>query len=313
MGFYSQNCKFVRMRIIMRTGKTVYIIFFTLLLPVFLSARDTVYYYGVNNRLLPSSEGARSSTSVKQVTGSCYRVTERIKTGIEWELKRKDRIRTGKDGKQKIWRNEQTFFPRTFERSMKNIHEDLYYFEERKSGKVTREGFSKSKIPLHLEGKIIVYHPNGNIKSESVYADNRLVSNRNFYPDGSEYIHDVFYSVDKSPQYQYGAPLFKEFVMARIAEAELPVHEINDEVVIGAVVMETGELAGIKVMQGKIPSVNSFLIETMQLLPGKWEPAKLNGVVVRCFIKIPFSFNNELTRFQFLEFSKDGQQLFWSL
>ena len=301
------------MRIIMKERKIVIVILLALLLPAYLSARDTVYYYGANNRLLPSSEGARISRSVKQVTGSCFRVTERINTGEVWELKRKDRIRTGKDGKQKIWRSEQTFFPRTFERSMKNIHEDLYYFEDSKSGKVMREGFSKSLIPLHLDGKITEYYPSGNVKSESIYSDNRLVSNMNFFPDGSEYIHNVFYSVDQSPGYLYGTAAFKDFVMARIAEVELPVHEINDKVVIGAVVMETGELAGIKVLKGKVPSVNSFLAETMQLLPGKWEPAQLNGEAVRYFIEIPFNFNNELSRFQFLEFSKDGQQLFWNL
>ena len=301
------------MRLNMKTIKSVAIILPFLLFPVLLSAQDSVYYYGVNNKLLLSSEGAQFSKTVKQVTRSCYRIKVRKKTGDSWELTRKDRIRTGKDGLQKIWRTEQTLFPRTFERSMKNIHEGLYYFEESKSGKVTREGFSKGLIPLHFEGKIIEYYPSGKVKSKSDYSDNMLVSNMNYNPDGSEYIHNVFYSVDQSPGYLYGTAAFKDFVMARIAEVELPVHEINDEVVIGAVVMETGELAGIKVLKGKVPSVNSFLAETMQLLPGKWEPAQLNGEAVRYFIEIPFNFNNELSRFQFLEFSKDGQQLFWSL
>lgn len=301
------------MRTIMKERKTVIVILFALLLPVYLSARDTVYYYGANNRLLPSSEGAIISKSVKQVTGSCFRVTERIKTGEGWKLKRKDRIRTRKDGVQKIWRTEQTLFPRTFERLIKNIHEDLFYFKESKSGKVIREGYSKSIIPLHLDGKITIYHPNGKVKSESVYSENRLLSNMNFNPDGSEYIHNIFYSADQPPRYLYGASVFKDFVMGRIAEVELPIHEINDKVIIGAVVMETGELAGIKVVDGKIPSVNSFLAETMELLPGKWEPAKLNGEVVRYFIEIPFNFSNELSTLQYLEFSKDGQQLFWNL
>jgi hypothetical protein len=297
----------------MKTRITIFIVCITFLLPVYLSARDTVYYYGANNRLLPSSEDARISRSVKQVTGSCFRFTERIKTSEGWKLKRKDRIRTKKDGVQKIWRTEQTLFPRTFERLTRNIHGDLYYFKESKSGKVIREGYSKSIIPLHLDGKITEYYPNGNVKSESIYTENRLLSNKNFYPDGSEYIHNVFYSVDQPPRYLYGAAVFKQFVMERIAEVELPIHEINDKVVIGAVVMESGELTGIKVLEGKIPSVNSFLAETMELLPGKWEPAQLNGEEVRYFIEIPFNFSNELSTLQYLEFSKDGQQLFWNL
>lgn len=196
---------------------------------------------------------------------------------------------------------------------MKKLHEDLYYFEEMKSGKITREGFSKSTTPLHLDGKITEYYPNGEVKSESIYSDNRLISNMNFYPDGTEYIHNIFYSVDQPPRYLYGLSAFKNFVMGRIAEVELPIHEINDKVVIGAVVMENGELAGIRVLEGKIPSVNSFFAETMKSLPGKWEPARLNGEVVRCFIEIPFNLSNELSTMQYLEFSKDGQQLFWGL
>lgn len=301
------------MRIIMKERKIVIVILLAFLLPVYLSARDTVYYYGANNRLLPSSEDARISRSVKQVTGSFFKVTERIKTSEGWKLKRKDRIRTKKDGVQKIWRTEQTLFPRTFERLTRNIHGDLYYFKESKSGKVIREGYTKNIIPLHLDGKITEYYLNGNVKSESIYSENMLISNKNYYPDGSEYIHNVFYSVDQPPRYLYGPEAFKHFVMGRIAEEELPIHEINDKVVIGAVVMETGELAGIKVLDGKIPSVNSFLAETMALLPGKWVPAQLNGEVVRYFIEIPFNFSNELSTLQYLEFSKDGQQLFWNL
>jgi hypothetical protein len=297
----------------MKTRITVFIIFVALLLPVYLSARDTIYYYGANNRLMPSSEGARLSRSVKQVNKSCFRVKEKINNGEEWTLIRKDRIRTRKDGVQIIWRNEQTLFPRTFERAIKNIHEDLYYFKESKSGNVLREGYSKTKIPLHLDGKVTEYYPSGKVKSESIYSENRLITNKNFYPDGSEYIHNVFYSVDQPPRYLYGQSVFKDFVMGRIDEKELPIHDINDKVIIGAVVMETGELAGIKVLDGKIPSVNSFLAETMELLPGEWVPAQINGEIVRCFIEIPFNFSNSSSQLQYLELSKDGQQMFWGL
>jgi hypothetical protein len=297
----------------MKIRESLSIIFFILLFSANTVARDTVYYYGANGRSAENQEDARISKKVKMVTRSCYRVKVMKRAGDSWELTRKDRIRTGEDGVQKIWRNEQTFFPRIIQRSMKKLHEDLYYFEEVKSGKITREGFSKSTIPLHLEGKIIEYYPSGKVKSESDYSDNMLLSNRNYNPDGSEYIHNVFYSVDELPSYLFGPKVFRDFVMARIAEVELPVHEINDEVVIGAVVMETGELTGIRVLKGKIPSVNSFLAETMALLPGNWKPAQLNGETVRYLLEIPFNFKNDFSQFQFLEFSKDGQQLFWGL
>ncbi len=278
-----------------------------------LTARDTVFYYGVNNRILNSAEDAQISKTVKQVTSSCHRITVREKAGDSWVLLRRDRIRTGNDGMQKVWRRENTFFPRSFERSMKNIHGDLYYFKERKSGKVIREGFSKNLIPLHLDGKVTEYFTSGKVKSESIYSDNRLISNMNYNPDGSEYIHNIFYSVDQTPSYLLGELAFKAFVMARIEEFEIPVQEISDLVVIGAVIMETGELTGIRVLRGKIPSVNAFLAKTMEVLPGKWEPAKLNGEVVRYFIEIPFNFSSDVSQLQFLEFSKDGQQLFWGL
>lgn len=297
----------------MTIKKLFVVLFFLLSCPVLLTAQDSVYYYDVNNRILASSEDAKISKEVKQVSSSCHRITVREKAGDSWVLLRRERIRTVEDGMQKVWRRENTFFPRSFERSIEEIHKGLYYFEERKSGEVTREGFSKTLIPLHLDGKVTEYYANGKIKSESIYSDNGLISNMNYNPDGSEYIHNIFYSVNQLPSYTLGTKFFKDFVMARIKEFELPVHEISDQVVIGAVIMETGELTGIKVLKGKVPSVNALLAETMKNLPGKWEPARLNGEVVRYFIEIPFNFSNDVSQLQFLEFSKDGQQLFWGL
>ena len=125
-----------------------------------------------------------------------------------------------------------------------------------------------------------------------------------FLPDNS----DIFYSTDQPPAYTYGNEFFRKFVMSRLEKIELP--EMQDVIIIGAVVMETGELTGVKVLEGNVPSVNAFFRQTVEMLPGKWEPAQLNGETVRSFIQIPFNLNKNLSEIRYLHLSKDGQ-LFW--
>ena len=115
-GFFQHNRKFVQMCLIMKIRESLSIIFFILLFSANTVARDTVYYYGANGRLAGNPEDARFSKKVKKITRSCYRVKVMKRAGDSWALTRKDRIRTGEDGVQKIWRNEQTFFPRIVQR-----------------------------------------------------------------------------------------------------------------------------------------------------------------------------------------------------
>ena len=179
----------------------------------------------------------------------------------------------------RIWKY--TFFPVKFTRSFEPVGSGVYYFEERRRDKLLRSGYSSSHIPLSLEGEVREYYPDGTLKSESVYHQNMLVSNRNYNPDGTEYIHDIFYSTDQPPLYSKGNMFFRNFIITRINQYEVPVLDVNDVVVIGAVILETGELTGVRLVKGRLRDINGFFVESMELLPGSWSPAFLNGEPVR--------------------------------
>ena len=105
-----------------------------------------------------------------------------------------------------------------FTRSFEPVGSGVYYFEERRRDKLLRSGYSSSHIPLSLEGEVREYYPDGTLKSESVYHQNMLVSNRNYNPDGTEYIHDIFYSTDQPPFYSKGNMFFRNYIITRINE-----------------------------------------------------------------------------------------------
>lgn len=273
-------------------------------------ARERIYYYGTNGRQLSSVEEAELKKEVKVISGSRYRVRIHVLSEDGWIRVRTERIRTGEDGIQRIRYREGTFFPKKYERHFIGPDEGIYSFEEKKGGNLIRSGHTSSIVPLHLEGRVTEYHRNRAVKSESVYSDNMLVSNRNFNPDSTEYIHNVFYSTDTPALYNNGNEFFQRFVNTRLEKYGLPVHDIRDQVIIGAVVMESGELAGVQVLEGNVESVNEFFRRTIELLPGNWEPARLNGEPVRCFIQFPFNININVSSIKFLQLSRDGQ-LFW--
>jgi hypothetical protein len=268
--------------------------------------QESVFLYGANGRPVNSADRALVQKEVKKISDTRYRVRVSVLSDKEWNETRTERIRIrGNRLRIRYW--EGNLLPRSYEIQTRKIEGDLYYFEEINSGVLVRTGHTSSLVPLHLEGRVVDYYPNGNIKSESLYSGNMLVSNKNYYPDGAEYIHDIFYTTDRPPLYSLGNDFFRRFINARIALNELPLHEIHDLVVIGAVIMETGELTGVHVLEGFSPSVNEVLRQTVEQLPGKWEPARLNGEPVRAFVRFPFNFKVNDRSVHHMEMTSDGQ------
>ncbi len=273
-----------------------------------LNARDTVYYYGVNGKPVDEPGKAIEKITVTRSSASRYRVHHNLITDERPVRIRSERIRINQDGTQNIRYREETVFSKRYVRHTEEVEPGLYRFTEEMSGQIIRTGYTSSPYHLHLEGEVTEYYPGGVIKSVSTYNNNMLVFNRNYYPDGTEYIHDIFYSTDQPATYSFGDEFFRRFVMSRVEEVDLP--EMHQRIIIGAVVMENGELSGIRVLEGSIPSVNTFFRETIEMLPGQWEPARLHGETVRSFIQIPFNLSSSRAELRYLHLTKNGQLLF---
>lgn len=291
--------------------KNLTLVLFLLFAMTSMSAQEGTYYYGANGRIVDRMNDARMMKSVKKIPGKRYRIVTKVKHGDEWRFQRSESITVRNDSLHIVRYNEQTFFPRKFRRAIKAVDEHSYLINEFNRSGTLRTANCTKLIPLHLDGRSTEYYRSGNKKSESIYVNNMLQSNYNWNQDGSEYFQNIFYSADVPPKYIYGNQAFQNYMIDRMAKARLPIDNIQDELIIGAVVMETGELSGVKIVKGRVPSVNQFFIESIESLPGKWKPAVLNGEKVRYFIQIPINFKNNLPEIQNVELTKGGQ-LFWN-
>jgi antitoxin component YwqK of YwqJK toxin-antitoxin module len=265
--------------------------------------QEGTYYYGSNLRPMDNLEEATSYKVVRKLSSRKYNIETHQKINGKWMQASKEKIRLQDEMNQRIYYNANTFFPKKIFRQMERISPEEYLFSESNLTSTIRTGTSSSFLPLHLEGTVTEYYPNGEKKSVSLFRNNQLISNENWLSDGSKYIDSVFYSVDKEPEYQMGDEFFKAYLLSKLRESKLDLTQIEDLVVIGWVIMETGEIDGIIALKGKSTYLNEFLVNTISDLPGYWTPAIMDGKKVRYFMSIPLNFIQNETNFQELEFS----------
>lgn len=266
-------------------------------------SQEGTYYFGSNSRPVENLEEALTIQEVKKRSEKRYIIETTRKEEDRWIQDQKERIRILGDGSQRILFRANTFFPKRIYREMERTGPGAYLFRETTLSNTLRTGSSSSFLPLHLEGSVTEYHPNGEKKSVSFYRDNQLVANENWLPDGSKYIDSIFFSVDQVPEYQMGDEFFNSFILKNLSNSKLDLTQVEDQVVIGWVVMETGNIEGVIAMKGKSRQLNEFLVKTIASLPGYWTPAVLNGSRVRYFMSIPLNFMQRDASFQEVEFS----------
>jgi hypothetical protein len=186
---------------------------------------------------------------------------------------------------------------------MEKLGPDQIKFTETRRDNSMRSGITSRYLPLHLEGEVREFYPNGNLKSISEYSNNQLVSNRNWLSDGTKYVDTVFYSADIEPLFNPGPEFFQSYLLQQLKNSKVDLNQIDDEVVIGWVVMETGQTEGVMALQGRSRQFNKLLVEIIAGMPGIWEPARLDGRPVRYFMSIPLNFTHDEYLFQEVEFS----------
>lgn len=269
-------------------------------------AQTETFYYGVNSKPLSGMSGARIYEEVSKKSDKKYIIkTQQIIEG-QWKQVKKEKVKLTGANTQTVYYYANSWFPKKIYREYENIGPSEYLFKESTIKNLIRTGTSSSYLPLHLEGLLTQYHPNGKIKSKSIYRDNQLVSNENWLSDGSKYIDSIFYSVDQEPEYQMGHEFFKSFLLRKLEQSKIDMTQIQDEVVLGWVIMEDGSLDGIITTKGKSMELNQFLVNTIAELPGYWTKPMLNGTPVRYYMSIPLNFISRGVRFQEIAIDGDG-------
>jgi hypothetical protein len=263
-----------------------------------------LFFYGVNDRPVDDPGVALTRKELVQKSDRKLVIRTSRKAGEEWVRVTREKIKAlGKQEWVVHYRADQ-LFSRKFYREYTETGPGSFLFKEYTTLNTIRTGQCSRKFPLHLEGIQTEYYPNGKVKSISVFKDNQLVSNQNWLQDGTHYIDSVFYSADREPEFQRGNDFFRSYLLQKISNSGWDLSQIQDQIVIGWVVMETGKIEGVIALEGKSNQLNQYLVNTIAEMPGDWQPALLNGSPVRYFMSIPLNFISREVSFQEISLSE---------
>lgn len=268
---------------------------------------DTTIFIGINGKLVNESAARRKQVaeikSKKKMILTTYNLGN---TG--WEETKKEIFKETEANTYQITSGGLKM--NTITRNYVKLDEDLYKFTEISENKIIRTGFTRTIIPIILQGEVIDFYQNGNKQSVSEYENNELVSNKNWLEDGQEYYENIFYSVDNAPFYIPGNNRLHEHILKILKENEVDFSTITGNMVVGFVVFSNGTIGGFRIVKGIQANINQLVISALSSLNGEWQPARLNNETVCYFQLFPVNFLHNSTRYDNLEM--EGGVLQWN-
>lgn len=292
------------------TTRNILIIFLVILGFNAYSQRDTVVYTGINGRLVNEDKADRKKEIDYKSRGRLVITTYNLADG-KWQRQYREQIRPLKNDTYHI-RARGTGLSEQFVRHYEKRQDGYYNFSEYSIHDVLlKTGISKLRFPLILDGELIEYYGNRQMRSRSQYRNNELLSNENWMENGEKYIDNIFYSVDAEPLYSKGMIDMHRHVKQSFIESGLEVSTLSGNMLMGFVVMETGQIEGIRVLKGITPNLNTVAVNALKTLEGKWTPAKLEEKDVRYFQLFPINFIHRENRFESVEFN--GSMIHWDI
>lgn len=267
----------------------------TILLVYFLTANllgysqsDTTYFYGVNGKALSDKNDAKKTTSVEKISDTLYKMIHFNKVDEDWKKNSEQMVSVLDEGVFKIWtdgkENEDTFY-----RQVKDTNDHYLVVDYFPDNSVRQYGISKYPFPLHKIGTWISYYNNGQKKSIDTYINNQLTSNKRWDESGNEDISNVFPEAEIMPK--YGKKGLNDFRIRVLRSMEYPVEAqergIQGEVFLEFVVMENGEVEGLKVIKGAHPILDKEAYSLIKKMPSKWTPGYINDTPVRVVFTFP--------------------------
>jgi hypothetical protein len=277
-------------------------------IPAF-SQNDSVYFFGVNGKLkdLAKQDIMKKIDyrSNRKIIVKTYKTSE---TG--WLPIYTETIKISGDSDYQIRMKGDEFSGR-ITRKFEKQDDGTYKFTDWLDNNIKRQGQTKSKIPLILDGEVTEFYPYGRIKSISQYKDNELFFNQNWLPNGDVLIDDIFYSVDEEPQFVPGMGVLHKHVTQVIKNYEFDLSTVQGKVLVGVVVTNDGTIDGVQIVRGISQQLNGILVNAFSTLEGKWIPAKLNDKNVNYLQIIPINFIYNRYDFEYLELK--GSNLYWMI
>ena len=273
------------------------------------SQKQAILYTGVNGKITREEDAIRKKETKVQSDRKVNSVTYALTDG-QWQKQYREKIRKDRDETYQ-YNVKGPGISETFTRVFDHVSDSGVHFKDYMAGKKTKEGQALSKFPLVLHGEVTEYYPDGQVKSQSIYRNNELVSNQNWLPSGEKYIDNIFYSADREPLYSLGMGQMHRHFRQAFIQSGLDISHLTGRIIVGFVVMETGEIAGPRIVSGMTSGLNAIALEAAGTLMGKWQPAQLNGKDIRYFQTFPIQFMHRENIFQNVEF--DGTMIHWDI
>jgi len=275
--------------------------------------QDTTCYYGVNNSPSGPAE-ALLKKEVRKASKNRYKVETHIREDGQWRLLSSETVKVRNKHEYLVREYSDGLNTRIYTRQFTLTPEGLYSFVEVWNNKTIRTGISSTRFPLTLQGTERKFHNNGLLKSESLYQDNQLISNRNWLENGDEYLSDVYYLVSSYPQYKPGTKFQHKYLLEYIRQSGYNLQNLDGVITIGFVVTGEGTIDGVYVAGGIMPGFDEIAAEAVRTLPGEWEPATVGNEQVNCFLTIPINFiQAPNTNYEYLDitFSAFTWMIYW--
>jgi len=278
-----------------------------------LSAQDTTYYYGVNN-LSSGPEGAVLKRDISQTSRNKYKVNIHFKEDGLWKLLFSEKVKIRNENEYLIREYRNGLNTGIYTRKFTETKEGWYAFIDVWETKSLRTGTTSTRFPLTLQDIERKFHKNGEIKSESIYSYNQLISNKNWLENGEEYFENLFYMVSSYPQYKPGTKFLHKYLMEYINQSDFKLENLEGVLNIGFVITDEGAIDGVYVVSSIHPDFDEIALEAVRTLPGEWQPAQVGSKSVNCFLTIPLNFiQSQNTNFEYLDmtFSASTYMLYW--
>lgn len=286
--------------------KLIFILIFALPF-IGLGQKDTVFYYGVNVKLNnPAKNEIMKKVDYrgnKKIEVKTYKNTEN-----DWQLIYTEKIKVVKDSVFEI-RMKGDEFSGKVTRIFEPLNNGLFKFTDRLNSTVKRTGTTKQKVPLIFEGTVTENYNSGKIKSVSEYIDNVLISNKNWQPDGTPLVDDIFYSADSEPRFEPGMPFIHQQIRQAIKDAKFDLLTVEGKMVVGFVITKEGKIDGVQIVKGISQTLNGIIVNAFSKVEGAWVPAKLNNQNINYFQMIPINFIYNKYNFDYLEM--DRGMMYW--
>ena len=252
---------------------------------------DTVIYTKLNKQPTSKEKAFYCITLLKKSNKKFVKTRFNKYHGTKWSQTGYSKIKVLSDSVLKVKRYQQNKLQLKFKRNFSTVNDSIYYFEEiDKQDRLWREGYTKSKFPLHLVGEMKTYYESGQLESIQKYKNNRCIASESWHEDSTRRYKNQYADLDSLPEFPGGQEALFKFIGENIRYPhEAKTRRIRGKVFFQFVITDKGKVSNVKVIKSAHPLLDKEAQRVVSLMPD-WKPGKFMGEYVNMRYQVPINF-----------------------